>query len=173
MIQGDAQYPVGKFHTPASISAEDRARYIESIATTPARMRAAVAALGTQHLDKPYREGGWTARQVIHHVPESHMNAYIRFKLALTETGPVIKPYDEAAWAKLRDVEAAPIEASLVLLDALHQRWVVLLRGLEEQEWKRTFIHPEYGDARTLEQTLALYAWHGDHHIAHIKSVAG
>jgi uncharacterized damage-inducible protein DinB len=157
---------------PASFSPEDRARYIESIASAPARMRAAVAALGIQELDKPYREGGWTARQVIHHVPESHMNAYIRFKLALTETAPVIKPYDEAAWAKLHDVEAAPIEASLTLLEALHQRWVVLLRGLEELEWKRTFVHPEFGVSRNLEQTLALYAWHGDHHIAHLKSIA-
>jgi hypothetical protein len=171
MSEPTRQYPVGKFHAPESISAEDRARLIDSIASAPARMRDAANGISAQELDTPYREGGWTARQVIHHVPESHMNAYIRFKLALTENNPVIKPYDEAEWAKLRDVAYAPIEASLVLLEALHQRWVVLMRGLEEQEWKRTFVHPEFGNSRTLEHTLALYAWHGDHHVAHVKSV--
>jgi hypothetical protein len=165
------QYPIGKFSPPESIAPEDRARYIETIASAPARLREATKGISATRLDTPYREGGWTVRQVIHHVPESHMNAYIRFKLALTETDPVIKPYDEAAWARLSDVAVAPIETSIVLLESLHMRWVVLMRGLSGDDWGERFIHPEYGQARTLEQTLALYAWHGDHHIAHVKSV--
>jgi hypothetical protein len=173
MSEKTPQYPIGKFHAPESVSPENRSRYIETIASAPARLRAAVKGISATQLDTPYREGGWTPRQVVHHVPESHMNAYIRFKLALTETDPVIKPYDEAAWARLADVAVAPIEASLVLLESLHLRWVVLMRGLSGDDWGKRFIHPEYGQARTLEQTLALYAWHGDHHIAHVKSVVG
>jgi hypothetical protein len=165
------QYPVGRFQAPESLSSADRLHLIESIACAPARMRAAATGLSTQELDTPYREGGWTARQVIHHVPESHMNAYIRFKLALTELDPVIKPYDEAAWAKLNDVHEASVESSLALLEALHQRWVVLMRGMSEADWERKYIHPEFGDPRTLAITLALYAWHGDHHVAHVQSV--
>jgi hypothetical protein len=167
------QYPIGKFHAPESLSLEDRARLIETIAAAPARLREAAHGISATQLDTPYREGGWTIRQVIHHIPESHMNAYIRFKLALTEADPVIKPYDEAAWARLGDVAVAPIETSIVLLESLHQRWVVLMRLLSGDDWRKRFVHPEYGQARTLEQTLALYAWHGDHHIAHVKSVVG
>ena len=173
MSEKNPQYPIGKFHAPESVSSEDRVRYIETIASAPAGLREAANGISATQLDTPYREGGWTARQVIHHVPESHMNAYIRFKLALTETDPVIKPYDEAAWARLCDVAVAPIETSIVLLESLHVRWVVLMRGLSEDDWGRRFVHPEYGQARTLEQTLALYAWHGDHHIAHVKSIVG
>jgi hypothetical protein len=168
----DRQYPVGKFQAPLAFTAAGRAIWIESIASAPARLRDAASGLTPRQLDTPYREGGWTARQVIHHVPESHMNAYIRFKLALTEENPVVKPYDEAAWARLNDIAATPIEDSLALLDALHRRWVVLMRGMSEEAWKRQYIQPEYGETRTLERTLALYAWHGDHHIAHVKSVA-
>jgi hypothetical protein len=167
------QYPIGKFRAPESVSPEDRALYVEAIASAPARLRAAASGITATQLDTPYREGGWTIRQVIHHIPESHMNAYIRFKLALTEADPVIKPYDEAAWARLGDVAVAPIETSIVLLESLHQRWVVLMRLLSGDDWRKRFVHPEYGQARTLEQTLALYAWHGDHHIAHVKSVVG
>jgi hypothetical protein len=167
------QYPIGKFRAPESVSPEDRALYVEAIASAPARLRAAAIGITATQLDTPYREGGWTIRQVIHHIPESHMNAYIRFKLALTEADPVIKPYDEAAWARLGDVAVAPIETSIVLLESLHQRWVVLMRLLSGDDWRKRFVHPEYGQARTLEQTLALYAWHGDHHIAHVKSVVG
>jgi len=173
MNEKTLQYPVGKFRAPDSISPEDRARYIETIAAAPAGMRDAVCAGSIQQLDTPYREGGWTVRQVIHHVPESHMNAYIRFKLALTETDPVVKPYDEAAWAKLNDISVTPIETSLTLLEALHQRWVILMRGMSEEDWKKKYIHPEYGRSQTLEYTLALYAWHCDHHIGHVKSVIG
>jgi uncharacterized damage-inducible protein DinB len=132
-------------------------------------MRAAVAELMEQQLDMPYRPGGWTVRQVVHHVPESHMNSYVRFKLALTEGDPVIKPYDEALWAKLADADA-PIEGSLALLDALHRRWVGLLESMKEGDFERTFRHPELGPVR-LDQNLALYAWHGKHHVAHIAAL--
>lgn len=173
MSERTRQYPVGKFQRPASVSPADRARWIATIAATPARMREAASSLTEQQLDTPYREGGWTARQVIHHVPESHMNSYIRFKLALTEDAPVIKPYDEAAWARLNDVPVAPVEASLALLEALHERWVVLMNGMSEADWKRGYIHPEAKDRGTipLQEVLALYAWHCDHHLGHVKSV--
>jgi uncharacterized damage-inducible protein DinB len=163
----DPRYPIGRFRWPEVISEQDRARFIERIESTPPRLRAAVTELSAEQLDTPYRAGGWTIRQVVHHVPESHMNSYIRFKLALTETDPVIKPYDEAAWARLNDIGETPVETSLGLLDYLHQRWVIVMRGLSDEQWKRQFIHPELGPM-TLERTLALYAWHGDHHIAHI-----
>jgi hypothetical protein len=133
-------------------------------------LRAAVAGLTPEQLDTPYRPDGWSVRQVVHHVPESHMNAYIRFKLALTEDEPVVKPYDEAAWAKLPDISGTPIETSLTLLDALHDRWVRVLRLLDDTAFKRTFRHPEIG-VITLEKNLALYAWHGKHHVAHITSL--
>lgn len=162
----DLRFPIGKFAWPGEITAADRARYIDAVAATPALMRNAVAGLTDEQLEIPYREGGWTVRQVVHHVPDSHINSFIRFKLALTEDNPVIKPYDEAAWALLGDV-AAPVESSLKMLEALHERWIVLLRGLTEADWKKTFRHPERGEL-TLEQNLALYAWHGDHHVAHI-----
>lgn len=166
----DLRYPVGKFVWPEAVSAQDRTRYIETIASTPARLREAVAGLTEEQLNTPYREGGWTVRQVVHHVPESHMNSYIRFKLALTEEEPVIKPYDEAAWARLSDVAAAPIEVSLALLDSLHTRWVILLRGMSDADWQRQFRHPEIG-VISLEKNLALYAWHGKHHVAHITGL--
>jgi hypothetical protein len=171
MNERTAQYPIGKFHTPESISPQDRLRYIETIASAPARFREVVSGLSAKQLDTPYREGGWTVRQVVHHVPESHMNAYIRFKLALTETEPAVKPYDEAAWARLNDVPVTPVETSLALLESLHQRWVILMRGMSEEDWKKRFIHPDFGRAQALEQTLALYAWHCDHHLGHAKSV--
>jgi len=133
-------------------------------------LRAAVAGLTPQQIDTPYRPEGWTVRQVVHHVPESHMNAYIRFKLALTEDDPVVKPYDEAAWARLPDIPGTPIETSLTLLDALHDRWVRVIRLLDDSGFKRKFRHPEIGEV-TLERNLALYAWHGKHHVAHITSL--
>lgn len=169
MRQIDPRYPIGEFRVPESVSAEERARFIKTIASAPGRLRAAVHGLSAAQLDTPYREGGWTIRQVVHHVPDSHMNAYIRFKLALTENDPVIKPYDEAACARLRDSFDTPVEVSLSLLDFLHQRWVVLMRGLATEDWQRRFVHPEYGWTQKLEQTLALYAWHSEHHIAHVR----
>lgn len=165
----DPRYPVGRFRFPESISAEDRARYIETIAAAPGRFREAVAGLSDAQLDTPYREGGWTVRQVVHHVPDSHMNAYIRFKLALTENDPVVKPYDEAAWARLGDVAVTPVETSLALLEGLHHRWVILMRGMSAEEWKRRYIHPESNrGTMVLDEVLAMYAWHCDHHVAHI-----
>jgi hypothetical protein len=167
--ENELRYPIGKFRPPESISAADRARYVEIVASAPARLRDVVNSLSETQWDTPYREGGWTIRQVVHHVPESHMNAYIRFKLALTETDPVVKPYDEAAWARLNDIPVTPVETSLGLLECLHRRWVILMQGMSDEDWKRQYIHPGYGRTQTLEYTLALYAWHCDHHLAHVK----
>jgi uncharacterized damage-inducible protein DinB len=133
-------------------------------------LRAAVRGLSETQLDTEYRPGGWTVRQVVHHMPDSHLNSYVRFKLALTEDEPTIKPYAEDRWAELADSKATPVEVSLTLLDSLHDRWVRLLRPLGEEEWKRTFRHPSLGPM-TLEKTLALYAWHGRHHVAHITEL--
>jgi len=166
----DLQYPIGRFEFPREVSSEDRARFIQEIAETPANLRAAVAGLSGEQLDTPYRPGGWTVRQVVHHVPDSHMNSYVRFRLALTEEEPTIKPYDEARWAELADARTAGIETSLALLESLHERWVLLLRSLSPADFRRQFRHPELGVV-SLEKNLALYAWHGRHHVAHITSL--
>ena len=166
----DLRYPVGKFKFPETISVDDRNRFIDEIAGAPARLKAAVAGLSAEHLDTPYRPGGWTVRQLVHHVPESHMNSYMRYKWALTEDEPTIKPYFEDRWAELSDARTCPVEPSLALLESLHQRWVTLLRGLTEEDWKRTFRHPDLGLVR-LDQNAALYAWHGRHHVAHITNL--
>jgi hypothetical protein len=165
----DPRFPIGRFEYPQSVSNEEREELMFRLATAPARLRTAVEELTEAQLDTPYREGGWTIRQVTHHLPDSHMNSYVRFKLALTEDKPTIKPYDEAAWALLGDTAATPVETSLVLLESLHARWVTLLRGLGDSQWKREMRHPQNGLLR-LDQVLALYAWHGDHHIAHIRN---
>jgi len=166
----DLRYPVGKFKFPETVSLDDRNRFVDEIAGTPARLKAAVAGLSAEQLDTPYRPGGWTVRQLVHHVPESHMNSYIRYKWALTEDEPTIKAYFEDRWAELSDARTSPIEPSLALLESLHQRWITLLRGLTEEDWKRTFRHPDLGLIR-LDQNAALYAWHGPHHVAHITSL--
>jgi uncharacterized damage-inducible protein DinB len=166
----DARYPIGPFTWRGPNTPDQRARLIDDIASTPGRMRKAVLALDEQQLDTPYREGGWTVRQVVHHVPDSHMNSYIRFKLALTENEPTIKPYDEAKWAQLTDGKNAPIDWSLQLLEALHERWVMLLRSLSGADVKKQFTHPELGQV-SIDQYIALYAWHGKHHVAHIMSL--
>ena len=166
----DPRYPIGKFNYDGSPSEDQRKKLIDDIAHAPAALRAAVRGLSPQQIETPYRDGGWTVRQVVHHVPDSHMNAYIRFKLALTEDEPTIKPYMEDRWANLSDTQAAPLEVSLALLDALHDRWVRLLRSLPPQDWRRTFRHPELG-VMPLEKNLALYAWHGQHHVAHITEL--
>jgi len=166
----DPRFPVGKFNGQPPANQAERNQFLDDIEQTPARLRAAVAGLSEKQLDTPYRDGGWSVRQVVHHVPESHMNSYVRFKLALTEDEPTIKPYAEDRWAKLADVERTPIEVSLTLLDALHQRWVILLRSLSADDWKKTFRHPEMG-TMTLDKTLALYSWHGRHHVAHITTL--
>src|SRR6266542_4369552 len=159
------QYPIGKFQGGADVH-----RAIEEIAATPSQLRAAVAGLSPEQLDTPYRPGGWTVRQVVHHVPDSHMNSYMRFRLALTEDVPTIKPYDQERWAGLIDSRTAEVEVSLALLENLHERWTLLLRSLSPDDWKRTFRHPDLGIV-TLEWNAGLYAWHGRHHIAHIKSL--
>ncbi|MFY9688835.1 MAG: bacillithiol transferase BstA [Candidatus Acidiferrales bacterium] len=166
----DLRFPIGKFQRPEGISADQRSQFIDQIADTPARLAAAVAGLSPSQLDTPYRPGGWTVRQLVHHVPDSHMNAYVRFRLALTEDEPTIKPYDEARWAELADAKTAPIEPSLALLENLHKRWVTLMRSFTPAEWARAFRHPERGLA-TLGGDLALYAWHGRHHVAHVTSL--
>ena len=166
----DLRYPIGKFNWDGQTADEQRQRYINEISAAPARLRDAVKDLSEQQLDTPYRPGGWTVRQVEHHVPDSHMNAYIRFKLALTEENPTIKPYAEARWAELVDARTAPIGTSLLMLESLHHRWVMLLRSLTGGDWNRTFQHPELGPM-ALEKNLALYAWHGRHHVAHITSL--
>jgi hypothetical protein len=148
---------------------EQKKECLENIEQTPARMRAAVRGLSNAQLDTPYRDGGWTVRQVVHHVPDSHLNSYVRFKLALTEDEPTIKPYREDQWAELPDSQQ-PIENSLVILESVHRRWMIVLRSIDEAGWKRTFRHPELGPV-TLEKNLALYSWHGQHHVAHIAKL--
>jgi uncharacterized damage-inducible protein DinB len=164
------KYPIGNFQRPTEITAELRGWWIEEIASAPGRLRDAVRGLSPEQLDTPYRDGGWTVRQVVHHVADSHVNSYVRFRLALTEENPAIKPYNEAAWAELADARTAPVKLSLDLLDHIHQRWVLLLRSLTPEQWVRTFHHPEMGDL-SLEVSAALYAWHGKHHEAHITSL--
>jgi len=166
----DPRYPIGKFHFDGLQSEEQKSKLIDEIAQAPANLRAAVKDLSPQQLDTPYRDGGWTVRQVVHHIPDSHLNAYARFKLALTEETPTIKPYFEDRWAELADTKSTPIEVSLTLLESLHDRWVCLLRSLQLEDWKRSFRHPELGPV-SLEKNLAIYAWHGRHHVAHISEL--
>lgn len=166
----DLRFPVGKFRYDGPPSEEQKQTLLQEIALAPANLRSAVKGLSEKQLDTEYRPGGWTLRQVIHHVPDSHLNSYVRFKLALTEDEPTIKPYAEDRWAELADSKNTPIEVSLTLLDSLHERWVRLLRSLTPEQWKRTFRHPDLGPM-TLEKTLALYAWHGRHHVAHITEL--
>ena len=169
MIDGP-RYPTGKFHFNPDVTPEMRRRAIETIRDTPSALRAAVRGLSETQLSTPYRDGGWTVRQVVHHVPESHMNAYVRFKLALTEDNPTIKPYNEDAWSKLGDVPRAPVETSLTLLEALHERWVTLMDAMAPAEFERPLLHPEIG-AITLDRLVQLYAWHGPHHVAHVTAL--
>lgn len=166
----DLRYPIGKFSFPETINATDRARFIGEIAEAPFNLREVVKGLDEEQLNTPYRPGGWTVRQVVHHVPDSHLNSYVRFRLALTEDNPEIKGYFEERWAELPDAKTAPVEVSLKLLESLHSRWIGLLRSLDEPAWKRTFRHSALGPVR-LEQNLALYAWHGKHHAAHISEL--
>ncbi|MDQ2794478.1 MAG: putative metal-dependent hydrolase [Bacteroidota bacterium] len=166
------RYPIGRPQLPqAPLSSAERAALIQQVADLPAQLTAATKAVGGVQLEHPYGPGGWNGRQVIHHVADSHMNAYVRFRLALTEDNPTIKPYDESAWAELPDVAASPVTVSLTLLEALHTRLVTLLHHLTDAQWQRTFYHSGNERTSTLEQTLALYAWHGQHHLAHLKSL--
>jgi len=166
----DLRFPIGKFQVPATVSDETRRGWIQDIAQAPALLRAAVHGLSEEQLDTPYRPGGWTIRQVIHHLPDSHMNAYVRFKLSLTENEPAVKTYLEEKWAELSDARTAPIEISLSLLEALHRRWQMLLESMSERDFERVFKHPDLGPVK-LERSLGIYAWHGRHHVAHITSL--
>ena len=166
----DLRFPIGKFEWPKSVPAETRSRLIGEIAAAPAAFHEAVKGLDDAQLDTPYRPDGWTVRQLVHHVADSHMNSFIRFRLALTEEEPVVKPYDQEKWAGLHDCLTAPIELSLRLLESLHSRWVAMLGSFSEADFARTFRHPEVGVLR-LDANLALYAWHGRHHAAHITGL--
>lgn len=165
------RYPIGRFELPAHTTTADREAWIRDIEQLPVLLRQAVEELPPEGIDQPYREGGWTARQVVHHVADSHINSYVRFRLALTETKPVIKPYREAAWADLADARTAEVEISLRLIESLHERWAILLRSLTDEQWERTFIHPEAGEL-TLAATAAMYSWHGRHHVAQIQLIS-
>lgn len=165
------RFPIGPFAPKASLSSAEREELIEEIAHFPADLRFMVTSLAQDQLETPYREGGWTVRQVVHHLPDSHMQSYARFKYAMTEEIPTVKTYQEADWAETEDARTAPVDISLDLLDALHQRWAFFLRGLTEADWQRSFLHPEVGEIN-LETTLQLYVWHGRHHLAHIRMVA-
>ena len=168
MPEEDLRYPIGPFRFEAG--AAETALWIAQIEEAPGMLRTAVDGLTAEQIDTPYRTGGWTVRQVVHHLPDSHLNAYVRFRLALTEDEPTIKPYEQERWAELADARSAPIEMSLALLESLHRRWTLLLRSLGPEDFRRAFRHPELGVV-TLEKNLAIYAWHGRHHIAHITSL--
>jgi uncharacterized damage-inducible protein DinB len=165
----DLRYPIGAFVRPSVLSPSDRTEAIDQIEAAPGRLRDAVEGLSDEQLDTPYRPEGWTVRQVVHHLPDSHMNAFVRFKLALTEDVPTIRTYEQSRWALLPDASGPP-DMSLDLMDGIHPRWVYLLRRIETDEWERTFRHPEMG-LMDLNELLALYAWHGRHHVAHITAL--
>lgn len=170
-LAADLRYPIGKFQQPDRLLTGDEIRsHVLVLSGAPGEFREAVRGLTDAQLDTPYRPGGWSVRQVVHHLADSHMNAYARVKLALTEPSPTIKPYDEAAWAALADSKL-PVEVSLLLLDGLHRRWVSLLDSLQPADWERTFVHPEHGRAMRIDEATAMYSWHCRHHTAHISSL--
>ena len=164
------RYPIGKFKSPPAFTNEEVMEFVQAIATLPEQLQEAVTGFTEAEIDTPYRPGGWTVRQTIHHLADSHLNSYLRFRLALTEDKPTIKPYEEQLWAELTDGKQAPIDLSLTLLEALHGRWVMLLQSLTAEEWQRTFIHPASGET-PLNKAAGLYAWHGQHHLAHITEL--
>ena len=170
-VMDDFRYPIGPFRYQGDGTPARREQWIAEIASAPAQLRAAVAGLSPAQLDTPYRPEGWTVRQVVHHLPDSHLNAYTRIKLALTEEEPTIKPYEEARWAELPDARTGPVEPSLALLEFLHQRWLLLLRSLRPADFARRYRHPEHGRMFGLDEVVAMYAWHGRHHVAHITSL--
>ncbi|MCH5585113.1 bacillithiol transferase BstA [Shimazuella sp. AN120528] len=166
----DYRYPIGKFQKPAEFTSELRQQFIQTIENLPSALQDAVEGLTEEQLDTSYREGGWTVRQVVHHLADSHINSYTRFRLALTEESPTIRTYDEGKWAELPDAKHAPISSSLAVIDGLHCRWTILLRSLSPSDWEKVFLHPELGPMN-LDITTALYAWHSEHHVAHITSL--
>ena len=163
-------YPIGKFQNPASLTSDEFDKAVATMSTQPTRLRAAVSGLTDAQLDTPYRPGGWTVRQLAHHVADSHTNMYVRLKLALTEDAPTIKPYDQDAWVLLADIKEVPVETSMLLFDAVHQRALAVLRSTSAADRARQYMHPENGPTR-IDQMTALYAWHGDHHIAHVVNL--
>jgi uncharacterized damage-inducible protein DinB len=165
------KYPIGEFQWDGEWSQERKAAWISGIAALPRQLRDAVTSLNDSQLDTPYRPGGWTIRQVVHHMADSHMNSFIRFKLALTEHNPVIKPYNEGLWAELSDSSKHPVEGSLRMLESLHERWTALLNSMSEEDYLRAFYHPESSSLVPLRKALGLYDWHGRHHSAHITSL--
>lgn len=170
-MSDEARYPIGRAKLERELQPEQSRALIDKLATTPRLFREAVKDLSGAQLDTPYRLGGWTVRQLVHHLADSHMNAYVRFKLALSEDQPTIKPYDEERWAELADTPATPPRVSLDLLALLHERWVILLRSLNENEWQRTYFHPDQERVLTLDEALCMYAWHGEHHTAHVTKL--
>jgi DinB superfamily len=166
----DFRFPIGKFAFPSEVTPTFRHECLAHLEEAPVRLREAVHRLTAEQLQTPYREGGWTVAQVVHHLPDSHMHAYVRCRLALTENEPMTCAYKEGAWADLPDATSSDIEPSLVILDGLHARWVSLLRRLTPEQWTARFTHPERG-RQTLERTVMLYAWHGRHHVAHITGL--
>lgn len=171
MEDNDLRYPIGRFMAPKPVSAAQVAAWVDDIAALPALLATAVRPLTPAQLETPYRPGGWCVRQVVHHIADSNLNSLVRFKLALTEDRPVIKTYREERWAELRDYVEIPVESSLQFIEALHKRWVVLLRGLGAEDLKREFLHPDSGVVR-LDVNIGIYAWHGRHHLAHITHLA-
>ncbi len=165
------RYPVGRFTYPTTVSPTELSAHIAEIERLPQNMRDAIAGLSEAQLSTPYREGGWAVRQVVHHVPDSHMNAFVRFKLALTEDTPTIRPYDQTKWAELPDVSGTPVQVSLSLLDSLHARWLKLLQGMNSSDFSREYLHPEHGKTHRLDAVLAMYAWHSRHHVAQITGL--
>lgn len=170
-MMADPRYPIGRFAPPPTIDAATLARWREAIAEAPARLRAAVEGLGEEQLDTPYRDGGWSVRQVVHHLPDAHLHTYLRFKWALAEDVPAVAAYDQAAWANLPDSLAGPIEPSLQLLEALHARWLDVLERMAPDAFERLYLNPRTGEPRSLAVTLGVYAWHGEHHIAQITAL--
>lgn len=165
------RYPIGKFQVPQSITTDRVKQWIETIAAAPQQIKEAVENLNDKQLDTPYRPGGWTVRQLVHHIADSHTNSYIRFKWTLTEDNPTIKAYDEKLWAELPEAKSAPVEISLLMLEAIHRRWVMMLQNLSPSDLKRTFVHPESGATIPLDVLMSLYAWHSKHHLAHIVNL--
>ena len=168
----DPRFPTGKFQFNPDVTPGSRQACIAAIREAPAAMRAAVHGLNETQLNTPYRDGGWTVRQVVHHVPDSHMNAYIRMKFAATEDAPAIKAYDETKWAELPEAKTGPADMSVTLLDALHRRWVMFLRALTDDDFAKVYVHPELGPVR-IDEGVALYSWHCRHHAGHIKQGLG
>ncbi len=166
----ELRFPIGRFKRREALTPQDRSAALQTLSQLPDSLREAIEDLSDEQLDTPYREGGWTVRQLVHHLADSHLNSYARMRLALTEDWPAITPYKESLWAELPDARRGPIAPSLDLLRGLHTRWVALLASLDEPAWKRGYVHPENG-RQTLEQGLALYDWHSRHHLAHVTAL--